>query len=203
MSSPHLPGPSSPARSANSANSQQQQSFSSGPGPQRRLTLRERATAFAATAARHVLATLATLPSGTVFVLLLCLGLHILSYPFSFLGNAGCLAANAYISSPISNVLKLLSNHFLHVGWWHLIMNSMAWPSFAVPLEQELGTYQFMHVILLLSLVSSFIYVLVGAFFGLMITQFGAACSEGLSALIFALLTIEASHARGLFERLQ
>ncbi|KAI8908739.1 hypothetical protein DFJ77DRAFT_473152 [Powellomyces hirtus] len=173
-----------------------------GPPPTARQTLPQRIGSNIKSGLRSLIINARTLPPTTGLVILISLLLQLLSFVWTSLPETGCLASRAYLHSPIISFPRLLVNHFVHVGIWHVVLNSFSWPVFAIPAEQMLGSVQFGHLIVVLAGVSSALYVLLSAFFGLMINGFARACTAGLSGLIFSLMTIEASHQRGLFERL-
>ncbi|KAJ3148274.1 hypothetical protein HDU89_004871 [Geranomyces variabilis] len=142
------------------------------------------------------------LPPATGLVIALVLAIELVSLIFSGLPESACLSARGYLSSPLLGILRLFSNHFVHIGVLHVILNALSWPVFAVPAETALGTVQFAHVVLVLAAVDSAIYVVLGLFLGLFVDEWGTACSAGLSTLIFSFLTIEACQSRGIFETL-
>ncbi|KAJ3175435.1 hypothetical protein HDU87_006255 [Geranomyces variabilis] len=153
-------------------------------------------------ALRSGIASYRQLPPTTMLVIGLVLAIELVSLIFSGLPESACLSARGYLASPLLGIVRLFSNHFVHVGVLHVILNSLTWPVFAVPAETALGTAQFAHVVLVLAAVDSALYVILGLFLGLFVDGFGTACSAGLSTLIFSFLTIEACQSRGIFETL-
>ncbi|KNC99258.1 uncharacterized protein SPPG_05513 [Spizellomyces punctatus DAOM BR117] len=142
------------------------------------------------------------LPLGTAIIVSACVVIHFLNIFTKDLAwtSKGCLAAWAYLKAPVANFHRLFANQFLHVGIFHLVLNILAFPSFAAPIERDIGTFQFLHVIFLWSFINSFLYVLLGSILGLItLTGWGTACSAGLSGLIFSALTVEAVLERGIF----
>ncbi|KAJ3172987.1 hypothetical protein HDU88_004446 [Geranomyces variabilis] len=142
------------------------------------------------------------LPPATGLVIALVLAIELVSLIFSGLPDSACLSARGYLSSPLLGILRLFSNHFVHIGVLHVILNALTWPVFAVPAETALGTVQFAHILLVLAVVDSALYVVLGLFLGLFVDEWGTDCSAGLSTLIFSFLTIEACQSRGIFETL-
>ncbi|KAI8826810.1 uncharacterized protein EV422DRAFT_11677 [Fimicolochytrium jonesii] len=141
-----------------------------------------------------------SLTLGTTIIIGLCVFIHLLNILFSLTDNF-CLQSPAYFSSPLSSFPKLFTNHFTHTDIFHLIGNMFVFPAVAGPLERDLGTFQFLHAVgIILALVASFLYIIVGGVIGVIIKAIGQQCSLGLSGLIFALMTVEAWQGRPPFE---
>ncbi|KAI8999335.1 hypothetical protein BC832DRAFT_222295 [Gaertneriomyces semiglobifer] len=127
-----------------------------------------------------------------------CLLFAVTNCFFVNLNASGCLDPAHFLAAPIRNLPRLFGNQFLHGGLLHLAFNAVPFAGLGKQLERNVGSFQFMHLIFILTLIGSLIHVLLGAVVGLFASSW-AGCSVGLGGLIFAFFTIEANTESRIF----
>src|SRR5689334_15528490 len=93
-------------------------------------------------------------------------------------------------------VYRLLLSPFFHAGVLHLVMNMLAFQGLGTSLERSLGTFEFVHLVFLFSLVSNVVADVIS--WVLFVTDaYPAAfreCSIGFSGVLFAMIVLR-SHS--------
>ncbi|KAJ3150062.1 hypothetical protein HDU86_006786 [Geranomyces michiganensis] len=168
--------------------------------PSRNPTLLQKALTGTTNALRGTAASYRSLPPTTAVIIAVCFTLQLLSFLFTSLPQTACLSARNYLSSPLTSIPRLFLNHFVHVGVLHFVLNSLAWPAFAVPAETALGTVQFAYVVMLLSVVDSVIYITLGLVLGVVVE--GLVAFKVLDRLLLPTRIIDTLETGRLFARI-
>ncbi|KAJ3298559.1 hypothetical protein HDU79_009324 [Rhizoclosmatium sp. JEL0117] len=142
------------------------------------------------TAASGLMQWYGKLPAGVAVVVALCTALQVLN---TFFTVPGCLSGASWLSRPFTQVYTFIMNHFLHTGWIHLIFNMLAFVPFAGYQERNMGTYPMLHLVLLLGVATSAIYVVLTFLFGFLFKGLWVGCVAGISGVVFALISLEAN----------
>ncbi|KAI9092099.1 hypothetical protein DFS34DRAFT_309617 [Phlyctochytrium arcticum] len=205
---PPLPRPSSPSRqsflsdrnsepNSPSRSSQPPPSYSR-PASARSQSRRELLGQKLLSSASFIASGFNNVSFGSASILLLCVIFHVINHLTTdfALSRKGCLDAWMFIKSPFAQFPTLLAHHFVHTSIINLVLNGIAFPAFAVPLEKEVGSLQFLYMCIIFGFISSFVFVGLGAFLQLFIET---GCVSGLSSLAFTFLTINAFSAQSSF----
>ncbi|KAJ3066193.1 hypothetical protein HDU98_010491 [Podochytrium sp. JEL0797] len=149
-----------------------------------------RARELGSSAATGIMQWYGKLPLGVGIVLGVCSVLQCFNTLFTV---PGCLSGASWLEAPFSQLYTLFMSHFLHTGWFHLLFNMLAFAPIAGYQERNMGTYPLLHMILLLCATTSVIYVCLTFVVGFLFRGLWTGCVEGLSGIVFALISLEAN----------
>lgn len=167
-----------------------------------------------------------SIPFTTKLIMLACFALYLLSILYSEFLLSACVSVDfvrtAFLRDTLHGVLssefreifrcccfmtvccsttlvhRLLSSHFFHFGFFHLLFNMFAFTGPAQYFETKLGSVQAMFMVLLMSLFASSLHLLLqlaietlpSGFY--LLRSFGAhSCTLGLSGTIFTLMVVQ------------
>ncbi|KAI8608062.1 hypothetical protein BC830DRAFT_1234252 [Chytriomyces sp. MP71] len=149
-----------------------------------------RARELGASAASGIMAWYGKLPLGAGLVVATATALQFIN---TFVTVPGCFAGAGFWAAPFSAIYNIFMSHLLHTGWIHLIFNILAFTPFAGYQERQMGTYPFLHFLLLLAFTTSIVYFTLVFVVGFVFSSVWQACVAGLSGIVFALIAVEAN----------
>jgi len=134
---------------------------------------------------------LKSIPLMTRSSFLLCSFLYLCSLLFGSFNPEVCLVSFLVVNQ--YQVWRIFSSAWFHMGILHILLNMMSFLPLGSSLEKTLGTIRYAYLILLVSILNSFIHIFISyllfynPFYS---TSFIYECSVGFSGVIFTLLVI-------------
>lgn len=138
-------------------------------------------------------------PFGTGLILSLTTVLFLLNL-FVDTYNGLCLASTNTTNGIFSHFLTLELNPLVHSGPWHYVVAFVSFATVAGGVEQSIGTFGFLNLLFVATLLNSLSYTLIVWIISWAIPSWGTACIGGLDIPFFSFLTIEGLSRRGIFE---
>ena len=114
--------------------------------------------------------------------------------------NSASLTSTGYTSNPFTSLPRLIGNPFVHSGFYHFLVAVLAFPVASSGLEHFIGSFQFIYLFFIASLVTSFVYVLNMWLFSWIWPTWGLFPIAGLDVPFFTFIAIEGLAKRGVYE---